>query len=123
MHLCLTPFTLGIVIMAAMIDSAIVEELVTLTMGERVGLDREDERVTIGLPLPKGKVSPPDQLAVLRDGEPIPAEILSVNGWWEDGSLRWVHLIFPANCPARGKASVSLALTRNEHYILYFRTF
>jgi hypothetical protein len=98
--------------MAAMTDSATVEELVTLTMEERVGLDREDEWVTIGVPLPKGKASFPDQLAVLKDGEPVAAEILPVNRWWENGSLRWVHLIFPADCPARGKASVSLALTQ-----------
>ena len=48
MCLCLTPFILGTAIMAAITDSAIVEELVTLTMEERVGLDREDEWETIG---------------------------------------------------------------------------
>lgn len=99
--------------MAAMTDSAIVEELVTLTMEERVGLDRTDEWVTIGVPLPEGKVSSIDQLAVLRDGKPVAAEILPVNRWWGDGSLRWVHLIFPADCPARGRVSLSLALTQN----------
>jgi|GEM_PF-2539384 len=115
MHLCLTTFTLGIAIMFAMTDSIIMEELVTLTMEERVGLDRKDEWVTIGVPLPRGKASSTDQLVALRDGEPVAAEILPVNRWWEDGSLRWVHIIFPADCPARSKASVSLALTRNEH--------
>lgn len=98
--------------MAAMTDSAIVEELVTLTMEERVGLDRADEWVTIGVPLPKGKVSSIDQLAVLRDGKPVAAEILPVNRWWKDDSLRWVHIIFPTDCRARGKTSVSLALTQ-----------
>ena len=62
-------------------------------MEEQVGLDREDEWVTMGVPLPKGKVSSTDQLAVLRDGKPIYAEILPVNRWWDDGSLRWVHII------------------------------
>lgn len=99
--------------MAAMTDSAIVEELVTLTMEERVGLDRTDEWLTIGVPLPEGKVSSIDQLAVLRDGKPVAAEILPVSRWWGDGSLRWVHLIFPADCPARGRVSLSLALTQN----------
>jgi hypothetical protein len=99
--------------MAAMTDFTIVEELVTLTMEERVGLDRKDEWVTVGVPLPKGRVSSTDQLAVLRDGKPVAAEILPVNRWWDDGSLRWVHLIFRADCPARGSASVSLALAQN----------
>jgi hypothetical protein len=86
------------------------QELVSLTMVERAGVERQAEWVTIGVPLPKGCVRSVDDLSLLQDGHPISAEILPVNRWWEDGTLRWVHLIFPADCPANGKASVSLAL-------------
>lgn len=109
----LIPLILGVTAMVAMTASTEMEELVTLTMEERIGLDRENEWVTIGVPLPEGKVSSTEQLVLLKDGKSIDAEILPVNRWWDDGSLRWVHLIFRADCPGSGKADVSLALTQN----------
>ena len=86
------------------------QELVTLTMTERAGVSREAEWITIGVPLPKGKTRSTDELYVLQNGQPIAAEILPVNNWWDDVSLRWVHLIFQSNCPANSKASVTLAM-------------
>ncbi len=85
------------------------EALVKLTMDERVGVAREGEYITIGVPLPKGTVAATDELVLLSKGKPIPAEILPVNKWWDDGSLRWVHLIFQGDCAAKGSASVTLA--------------
>jgi len=85
------------------------EELVSLTMVERVGMERRGEWVTIGVPLPRGRVKSADDLVLLQDGRPREAEIIPVNRWWEDGTLRWVHLIFPAACPAGGQAAVVLA--------------
>jgi len=90
--------------------SSEAEELVTLTMTERAGVDRNGEWVTIGVPLPKGKVKSADELVLLRDGKAIPTEILPVNKWWDDGSLRWIHLIFCSDCPAKGTTPVTLAL-------------
>ena len=86
------------------------EELVTLTMTERVGLARQNEWTTIGVPLPKGKVKSTQELLLIQSGKAIAAEILPVNRWWQDNSLRWVHLIFPTDCPAEGRASVTLTL-------------
>ena len=84
-------------------------ELTSLTMIERAGVDREDEWVTIGVPLPKGRVRSADELALLRDDRPIEAEIIPVTRWWEDETLRWVHLIFPTGCLARSETAVTLA--------------
>ncbi len=97
------------------------QEIVTLTMTERAGVARESEWVTIGAPLPKGAVHSAGELCLIRNGTAIPCEILPVNKWWDDGSLRWVHLIFQGNCPANGEASVTLARGRTapkaEHKI------
>ncbi|MHC4431599.1 MAG: exo-rhamnogalacturonan lyase family protein [Planctomycetota bacterium] len=87
-------------------------ELVTLNMIERAGVAREAEWITVGVPLPKGFVSSTGELCLLRDGAAIPCEILPVNQWWDDGTLRWVHLIFEGSCPANGESSVALARGR-----------
>jgi len=86
------------------------QELVSLTMAERAGVERQAEWVTIGVPLPKSRVKSVEDLSLLQDGRPIDAEIIPVTRWWDDGTLRWVHLIFPAGCPANAKASVTLAV-------------
>jgi len=86
------------------------QELVSLTMVERAGAERQAEWVTIGVPLPKGRVKSVEDLSLAQEGRPLAADILPVNCWWEDGTLRWVHLIFPARCPANGQATVTLTL-------------
>ncbi len=104
---------LSLIAMIALSGSSIAagrEELVSLTMVERAGVERQAEWATIGVPLPKGRVKSAEDLSLLRQGRPLDAEILPVNRWWDDGTLRWVHLIFPVGCSANGKASVTLAL-------------
>ncbi len=86
------------------------EALVTLTMTERAGVERKGEVVTFGLPLPKGKVKSAGRLSLTSAGRAIPAEIIPVTRWCDDGSLRWVHLIFPADCPAKAARKLTLAL-------------
>ena len=86
------------------------QELVTLTMTERTGVSRQAEWITIGVPLPKGKIRSTEELCVLQNGHAVAAEILPVNRWWDDGSLRWIHLIFQSHCPANGIASIVLAM-------------
>lgn len=90
---------------------------VTLTMAERAGISRKAEWVTIGVPLPKGKVMSTDELRLLQDGKTVAAEILPVNRWWDDGTLRWVHLIFQSSCPANGKTSVTLTRGKTTHAV------
>lgn len=85
---------------------------VTLTMTEGAGAARSGEWITVGVPLPKGSFKSTEELCLLRDGESIPCEIIPVNRWWDDGTLRWVHLIFQGDCPADGQALVTLARGR-----------
>ena len=86
------------------------ENLVTLTMTERAGVARKGEYVTFGVPLPKGRVKSVDRLRLLHKGKPVIAEILPVTKWWDDGSLRWVHLLFKTDCPAKAARKFTLAL-------------
>ncbi len=86
--------------------------IVTLTMTEHTGADRKAEWITIGVPLPKGLVKSTEELCVLRNGKAIPCEIIPINRWWDDSTLRWVHLIFKSDCPANGQASITLARGR-----------
>jgi len=83
-------------------------DIVTLTMTERAGVERRAEWITIGVPLPRGLVNSTDELYLRQNGRTVPCEVLAVNKWWNDGTLRWVHLIFQSDCPANGKALVTL---------------
>ncbi len=84
------------------------EALVQLTLSERLGVQRIGETVVGGVPLPQGAVASANVL-YLRDakGRPVPSEIRPVVRW-PDGSLKWVHLHFPANVPPAGNTVVSL---------------
>lgn len=84
-------------------------DIVTLTMTERAGVERRAEWITIGVPLPKDLVKSTDELYLRQNGRTVPCEVLAVNKWWDDGTLRWVHLIFQSDCPANGKALITLA--------------
>ncbi len=103
----LTAVTLAL---SAVITARAGQELVSLTMTERAGVERRAEWVIIGVPLPKGRVKSVEDLSLRQDGRPLEAEIIPVTRWWDDGTLRWVHLIFPTGCPANAKASVTLAM-------------
>ena len=83
-------------------------DLVTLTMQDRLGVARVGEPVTIGVPLPQGAVKSAADLVLLSGGKAIPAEVRPIVKW-PDGSIRWVHLYFAADCPANGQATVALA--------------
>ncbi|UCF16336.1 MAG: hypothetical protein JSW59_02540, partial [Phycisphaerales bacterium] len=89
-------------------------DVVTLTMTERAGVAREAEWITVGVPLPKGLTDSEQGLCLFQDGAVIPCEIIPVNKWWDDGTLRWIHLIFQSDCPANGTASVALARGRQS---------
>jgi len=85
------------------------QSVVTLTLTEREGIGRSAEMVVTGVPLPKGRVKDAANLALIgADGKPIAAEIRPVARWL-DGSVRWVHLHFPADCAASSRVTVTLA--------------
>lgn len=84
-------------------------DIVTLTMKERAGAERRAEWITIGVPLPKGLVKSTDELCLKQNGRAILCEILPVNRWWGDGTLRWIHMIFQSDCAANGTVFTTLA--------------
>ncbi len=75
---------------------------VAFTVNEPVGIAREAEPVTIGVPFARGRLRDPGAL-VLEDGSgrPIPCQALPLNRW-SDGSIRWLLLSFLADVDAHG---------------------
>lgn len=83
-------------------------DIVTLTMQERIGVERKAEPIVIGVPLPQGLVKSASELALTDvKGKQLPSEFVPVVRW-QDKSLRWVHVYFLGNCPASGQESVKL---------------
>ncbi|MFC1544904.1 hypothetical protein ACFL4X_01935 [Gemmatimonadota bacterium] len=72
---------------------------VELTVKERSGIDRIDEPVTSGIPLPQGYEDNAAHLYLESGGKAIKAHIRPVNRW-PDGSLRWVQTDFVASLVA-----------------------
>ncbi|NKB69580.1 MAG: hypothetical protein GKR89_21125 [Candidatus Latescibacteria bacterium] len=85
---------------------------IDLSLTERSGIDRIDEPVTFGLPLPQGHVQSVDELTLSVAGQPVDAEIRPVD-FWPDASPRWIHLDFQTSLAAGG--NLSLALERARH--------
>ena len=78
-----------------------------LTVLERSNIERIDEPVTTGVPLPEGWAHSVDELVLGLDGESLPTEFREVD-YWPDGSLRWVHMDFQVSVEAGGRLSLSL---------------
>ncbi len=86
---------------------ASVLHAIELTVAERSGIDRINEPVTCGVPLPEGWANSADELVLRTNGEAIPCEFREV-AHWPDGSLRWVHLDFQASVEASARLNLSL---------------
>ncbi|MGQ9663448.1 MAG: RIFT barrel domain-containing protein [Kiritimatiellia bacterium] len=77
---------------------------VKLTVEERLGLARRNEPVTSGVPLPKGAVKDTTALRLLdENGKVVPVQFGVANRWWDDGSIKWLHVDFQPSVPANGK--------------------
>ena len=73
-----------VLLFASMVGKACaVQELVTLITTERARISHQAEWITIGVPLPKGKIRSTKELCVLQNNRSIAAEILQVNRWWD----------------------------------------
>ena len=102
-------------LLAVLIAAAILLPLpaaaleVNLTVEERLGVQRTNEPVTSGVPLPKGAVENTDGLRLLdAAGRPVPAQFSVANRWWDDGSIKWLHVDFQASVPAGETATYVL---------------
>ncbi len=79
-----------------------MSELTTFRLRECIGVERADEWMTQGIPLPEGKLVDPAAVALLDEAGskvPLGSECLAR---WPDGSVKWLKLIFPATVPALG---------------------
>ena len=83
---------------------------VPLTVEETAGVERRNEPVTFGVPLPKGLLRETERLRLYGpDGKPVAAAFRVASRWWDDAaaqnsSIRWVHADFFPSVPARGRA-------------------
>jgi hypothetical protein len=83
---------------------------VPLTVKETAGVDRVQNPVNSGVPLPKGAVKDAAALRLLdAQGNVVLASIEPRARWLGDESLKWVTVHFLANVPANGTATYRLA--------------
>ena len=88
--------------------------IVRLEGRERDGIQRRNEPVTLGVPLPRGAVREARELRLRRDsGEPEPLQARIVDRW-SDGTARWVHLDFQVDCEAHSELAYELHLDRPD---------
>jgi hypothetical protein len=86
-------------------------ELVRLTVEEEAGAARAGEPVTMGVPLPEGKVADAACLGLVDEaGKEIPCQATEVARWLDGKSVKWVHLTWNQSVPAKGKAVVTVVL-------------
>ena len=82
---------------------------VSLFVREDQGVDRTDEPVASGVPLPRGAVLDPSHLRVYdQAGRAVPCQCHQLGLCWPDGSLRWVLLQFQATVKGNSTATYTL---------------
>jgi hypothetical protein len=82
---------------------------VPLVLHEPSGVPRHDEVVTSGVPLPKGVCTDPTALRLFDpSGNEVPAHFAVATRWWDDGSLKWVHVSLQRSLPAHDTETLFL---------------
>ena len=86
--------------------------LCTLFIPEGSGIDRINEPVSFGLPLPCGALSEPSHLSLIdqRFQQPLPLQVEALDHW-PDGSVRWALLDFQATVAAGETAEYHLSFS------------
>lgn len=70
-------------------------------------LAAQDWPVASGIPFPQGVLASEQDVRVVRDGQPIPAQIRTT-ARWPDGSVKWLLLRLAASAPAEADATYGL---------------
>lgn len=82
--------------------------MIALHVGDRLGAARRREMVCSGVPFAQGKTQPDDPWHVeTSEGQPLPTQT-KVLGSWPDGSVKWLLVQFPADCPANSQVTYQL---------------
>jgi hypothetical protein len=68
---------------------------------------RDGWPATGGVPLPRGALTDLSYLAIVADGRPLPLQTEAL-AHWDDGSVKWVLLDFPATIPAGESVELNL---------------
>ena len=85
------------------------QKIVTLTVQDEAGVDRVNEPITMGVPLPEGKVKDASQLYLVDGtGKRIPCGIREVCKWLDKTHVKWVHVTWNQSVKAKRAARVTL---------------
>ncbi len=80
-----------------------------LTVKEQAGVDRVNEPIRMGIPLPEGVVKEVEELALTTSrGKRVPCQFSEVARWLDDKSLKWVHVVFQTSIKANKTQTYSL---------------
>ncbi|AOY87519.1 hypothetical protein BKP64_04655 [Marinobacter salinus] len=76
-------------------------EPISITLSDYADLDRKNEPVSLGIPIPSGALKSTSNLLLSggEDSPPIPFQAKEL-AHWPDGSIRWLHLSFLATLGA-----------------------
>lgn len=86
----------------------VLKSPVPLTVTETLGVARDGEVVTSGVPFPQGALHSPDNVRLLDEqGHEVPLQT-RVTGTWRDGSIQWLLLDFPCSVEANKTRQFSL---------------
>jgi hypothetical protein len=88
---------------------------VPLVLEEPAGVARQGEPMLCGVPLPKGICHDPNELCLVDErGGMVPAVFTAANRWWDDGSVKWVHVDLQRSLAAKGMATLRLRLAEAQ---------
>jgi hypothetical protein len=81
---------------------------IRLVVSDQMGAARTGEIVCSGVPFARGILQPHQPVHVVKfRGNQLPTQA-KVLGQWPDGSVRWLLVQFPADCPANGQSEYYL---------------
>ncbi|NWO07466.1 MAG: hypothetical protein HLX50_17780 [Alteromonadaceae bacterium] len=85
-----------------------MEKKITIRLEEKSHVNRIDEPVSLGIPLPKGAVQSTKQLELIDGQQPVNTQFNPL-AHWPDGSIRWVHISFLASLNPGSEIELTLA--------------